>query len=80
MKMECDLMLDCINGSLPLKSKGKEEIEKHLTVCWECQELVELTSELPYLMNAGTFSAGMKERILTLVFEKKTDSDAMLFF
>lgn len=80
MEMECDLMVDCINGSLLFESKWDEKVEKHVEICWECQKFVELMSELPYLVNARTFSSGMKERILTLVFEEKPDSYAMMFF
>lgn len=77
--MECDLMVDCINGSLPFESKWEEKVEKHLKTCCECRELVKLMGELPYLVNARTFSSDMKARILAMVFEEKPDSYAMMF-
>lgn len=74
MEMGCDLVVDCINRSLPFERKWEEKVEKHLEVCRECQELMHLISELPSLINAGVFSAQMKERILTTVFEEKSAS------
>lgn len=74
MEMECDLMVDCINGSLLFERKWEEKVEKHLETCWDCQELVELMSELPYLVNARAFSSDMKARILAKVFEEEPDS------
>ncbi|ANU09663.1 hypothetical protein A1A1_15538 [Planococcus antarcticus DSM 14505] len=73
MEMECDLVVDCINGSLPFERKW-EEVEKHLEACWECQELMESISELPYLVNARVFSSDMKARILAIVFQEEPDS------
>lgn len=74
MKMECGLMVDYINGSLPFGSKWEERIEKHLAVCLECQELVELMGVLPVSMNESTFFNGMKARILAMVFKEVADS------
>ena len=74
MEMECDLVVDCINGSLPFEKQWKEEIENHLASCWECQELMELMNELPELANPQMFSNGMKARILAMVFKEGTDS------
>lgn len=70
MEMECDLVVDCINGSLPFEKQWKEEIEKYLAICWDCQELMELMNELPELANTQMFSNGMKARILAMVFEE----------
>ncbi|WP_142826680.1 hypothetical protein [Planococcus soli] len=74
MKMECDLVVDYINGSLPFDKQWEERIEKHLAVCRECRELAELMSELPKLMNETTFFKDMKARILAIVFEERTES------
>lgn len=74
MEMGCDLVVDCINRSLPFERKWEEKVEKHLEVCQECQELMQFISELPSLMNDGVFSAQMKNRILTTVFEEKVVS------
>ncbi|MDQ0429477.1 putative anti-sigma-YlaC factor YlaD [Planomicrobium stackebrandtii] len=76
MKMECDLVIDCFNGSLPFDKQWEERIEKHLAVCRECRELAALMSELPELMNETTFFNGMKARILAIVFEEGTDSSS----
>lgn len=72
MEMECDLVVDYINGSL-VEKQWKEEIDKHLASCWECSELMELMNELPELVNTQLFSEGMKARILATVFEEGMD-------
>lgn len=71
MELECDLMVDSINGSLPFERKWEEAVEKHLSSCSECREMVEAMSELTYLVSAETFSANMKARILANVFEEE---------
>ncbi|MBT2570062.1 hypothetical protein [Planococcus sp. ISL-110] len=74
MEMECDLVVNYINGFLPFEKQWKEEIEKHLSICRECQELMVLMNELPELANEKTFLNGMKARILATVFVEETDS------
>lgn len=74
MEMECDLVVDYINGSLRFESKWEEKVEKHLETCGECQELMELMNGLPELVNEQTFLNGMKARILAMVFREDMDS------
>lgn len=70
METECDLMVDCINGSFGFENKWEEKVETHLKTCWECQEIVGLIGEVPNLVNPKIFSADMKARILAMVFEE----------
>ena len=79
MKVECDFVMDCISGFLPNEKEWDEQIEKHVAICCECQELVELAGELPNLANANPFSAGMKKRIFATVFEEIPGSYAVMF-
>lgn len=65
----CDHLVDYLSGTLsPTETR---EFEEHLKTCKECQEIVEVTGELPYLAEPATPPAGMKSRILSNVFEEE---------
>ncbi|KZE63970.1 hypothetical protein AWM68_12730 [Fictibacillus phosphorivorans] len=70
-KKMCDQLLDYYNGILSVEEKTA--FESHLKECLACQEELaewnELTEELPYLSDEIEPPAGMKDRILTNVFE-----------
>lgn len=70
-KKMCDQLLDYYNGIL--SGEEKTAFESHLKECLACQEELaewnELTGELPYLSDEIEPPTGMKDRILTNVFE-----------
>jgi anti-sigma-K factor RskA len=72
-KKMCDQLLDYYNGIL--FDEEKAAFESHLEECSACQEELaewqELTTDLPYLSDEIKPPTGMKERILTNVFESK---------
>ncbi|MFD1356981.1 anti-sigma factor domain-containing protein [Fictibacillus halophilus] len=72
-KKMCDQLLDYYNGIL--SDEEKAAFESHLQDCSPCQdelaEWQELTSDLPYLSDEIEPPNGMKQRILTNVFENE---------
>jgi hypothetical protein len=70
----CNLLLDYFNQAL--EDKECEQFEEHLSACSSCQEelneLTALTEDLPYLSAPVTPPTGMKDRILTNVFNEDT--------
>ncbi len=70
-KKMCDQLLDYYNGIL--SEEEKAAFEAHLKECPDCQEELaewqELTTDLPYLSDEIEPPNGMKQRILTNVFE-----------
>jgi len=75
VEVECGLVVDYINGSLPFEKQWREEVEEHLAICRECQKLMELMNGLPELADGRIFSSGMKARILAMVFEEWGEPD-----
>ncbi|GKW45810.1 anti-sigma factor domain-containing protein [Planococcus sp. NCCP-2050] len=68
-KLNCDHVIDYLNGTL---SKEEQlEFEQHLKTCADCQEIIEMTGDLPYLADPVDPPAGMKARILSTVFEEE---------
>ncbi|UJF26601.1 zf-HC2 domain-containing protein [Planococcus sp. 107-1] len=68
-KLNCDHVIDYLNGTL---SKEEQlEFEQHLKTCTDCQEIIEMTGDLPYLADPVDPPAGMKARILSTVFEEE---------
>ncbi|HSI67330.1 MAG TPA: anti-sigma factor [Planococcus sp. (in: firmicutes)] len=72
----CDHLVDYLSGTL--SPKETREFEEHLTTCKDCQEIVEVTGELPYLAESAEPPAGMKSRILSNVFEEEQETPAPL--
>jgi anti-sigma-K factor RskA len=72
-KKMCDQLLDYYNGIL--SEEEKAAFESHLKDCPSCKEELaewqELTSDLPYLSDEIEPPNGMKQRILTNVFENE---------
>lgn len=72
-KKMCDQLLDYYNGIL--SEEEKAAFKAHLKDCPSCQEELaewqELTSDLPYLSDEIEPPSGMKQRILTNVFENE---------
>lgn len=68
-KMNCDDVIDYLNGTL--SETEQHEFEQHLKTCEECQEIIEMTGELPYLADPVDPPAAMKARILSTVFEEE---------
>lgn len=70
----CDQLVDYFNDQL--SEVEKHAFEKHLATCADCQEeLAEwqaLTDDLPYVSAAMNPPEGMKDRILSAVFEDDT--------
>lgn len=68
----CENLLDYFNDTLT--DKEKSIFEAHLTTCPECQEelqeLKTLTADLPYSSELIEPNEGMKNRILTAVFDQ----------
>ncbi|MBN8208105.1 anti-sigma factor [Bacillus sp. NTK071] len=75
MKANCEQLLDYFNGTLA--EAEKVQFEAHLESCEECREelkeLEELTGDLPYLSIPEEPATGMKDRILSSVFEHDSD-------
>ncbi|WP_349408426.1 anti-sigma factor domain-containing protein [Pseudalkalibacillus sp. SCS-8] len=73
----CDLLLDYFNQCLD--EKEKERFEAHLAKCKACREelheLEELTADLPYASEPVEPNDGMKDRILSSVFEQPVEND-----
>ncbi|TWT01928.1 anti-sigma factor [Planomicrobium sp. CPCC 101079] len=67
-KMNCGHVVDYLNGTL--SDKEIREFEEHLKTCADCQQILELTGELPYLAEPIEPPAEMKTRILANVFEE----------
>ncbi|MDN7242141.1 anti-sigma factor [Planococcus sp. N028] len=68
-KMDCEHVVDFLNGTLTEEEMRK--FEEHLKTCADCQEIVELTGELPYLAEPIEPPAEMKTRILANVFSEE---------
>ncbi|ANU10953.1 hypothetical protein A1A1_18317 [Planococcus antarcticus DSM 14505] len=66
--MDCDRLVDYLNGTL--SADEIQQFEQHLKTCTECQEMIEVTGELPYLADPVEPPADMKVRILSNVFEE----------
>jgi hypothetical protein len=70
----CNQLVDYFNEQL--SEVEKHAFEKHLASCEDCQvELAEwqaLTEDLPYVSATTNPPEGMKERILSAVFEEET--------
>ncbi|WP_102336010.1 anti-sigma factor [Salimicrobium jeotgali] len=70
---QCDNLIDYFNGHL----SGEEEaqFEDHLAKCESCREelaeLRELTGSLPYLSEPVEPDSGMKNRVLSSIFEEE---------
>ncbi len=72
-KLNCDHVIDYLNGTL---SKEEQlEFEQHLKTCADCQEIIEMTGDLPYLADPVEPPAGMKARILSNVFEEEKEQE-----
>ncbi|WP_185971077.1 anti-sigma factor [Alkalicoccobacillus porphyridii] len=75
---KCIQLLDYFNGHL--SKSEEEEFELHLLDCEECQEqlqeLYEFNDQVADIPTDATPPAGMKDRILTSVFEEDTTSDS----
>lgn len=73
----CEMLLDYFNQCL--EESEKKAFEAHLAECKECQEelneLQELTADLPYASEPVEPNEGMKDRILSTVFEQPVASD-----
>ncbi|WP_227396924.1 anti-sigma factor [Jeotgalibacillus aurantiacus] len=71
--VHCDHLIDYFNGHLT--NEEKEQFEKHLSSCEECQtELAEwnaLADDLPYESEEIEPPEGMRERVLTHVFAEE---------
>lgn len=76
-KKMCDQLLDYYNGIL--SDEEKAAFESHLKECSACQEELaewqELTVDLPYLSDEIEPPTGMKDRILTNVFESEPSGE-----
>ncbi|WP_226582681.1 anti-sigma factor [Halobacillus litoralis] len=77
----CGKIIDYINDQLT--DKEKQEFEKHLNECPDCQEelqeLEDLMGDIPSYMNEVTPPPGMRERVLDEVFsEEDSKSDEPL--
>ena len=72
-KMNCDHVIDYLNGTLT--AEEMREFQLHLNSCEDCRELVEAVGELPYLAEAAEPPAGMKERILANVFDENDQEE-----
>ncbi|WP_239457233.1 anti-sigma factor family protein [Planococcus versutus] len=71
--IDCEYLVDYLNGTLP--KEETVQFEQHLKTCTECQEIVEATSELPYLADPVEPPTDMKARILSNVFEEDVEKD-----
>ncbi|MCZ8536792.1 anti-sigma factor [Paenisporosarcina quisquiliarum] len=73
----CNQLVDYFNEQL--SEVEKHAFEKHLASCEDCQvELAEwqaLTEDLPYVSATTNPPEGMKERILSAVFEEETSKE-----
>lgn len=76
----CNQLVDYFNEQL--SEVEKHAFEKHLASCEECQmELAEwqaLTDDLPYVSATTNPPEGMKERILSAVFEENAVKEEVL--
>lgn len=72
-KMDCEHVVDYLNGSLT--TEEMREFEEHMANCEDCREILEATGELPYLAEAADPPAGMKDRIMTAVFAEENVQD-----
>lgn len=73
----CNQLIDYFNQHLSLEEKMT--FEKHLETCDECQselrELEELTSDLTFLVSEEPVPSGMKDRVLSKVFEDEVSRE-----
>jgi hypothetical protein len=67
-RMDCEHVVDYLNGTL--SDEENLGFEEHLKTCADCQQIVELTGDLPYLAEPVDPPAGMKSRILANVLEE----------
>lgn len=67
-------VIDYFNGHV--QGEEKAQFEEHLKNCSACkeelEELTSLMSDIPFLADDQTPPAGMKDRILSQVFEEET--------
>ncbi|SDX38673.1 MULTISPECIES: anti-sigma factor [Salimicrobium] len=70
---QCDNLIDYFNGQL--SEQEEAQFENHLASCESCREelaeLRELTESLPYLSEPVEPDSGMKNRVLSSVFEEE---------
>ncbi|AQQ53282.1 anti-sigma factor [Planococcus lenghuensis] len=66
---DCDRLIDYLEDRL--STEEKKEFETHLQTCTDCQEVIELMGDLPYLSEPAEPSEGMKSRVLGAVFEEE---------
>lgn len=67
--MDCDQLVDYLNGSL--NEEQQKQFEAHMAQCPECRDIVDATSELPYLAEPVAPDAAMKGRILDAVYAEE---------
>ncbi|TWT27322.1 anti-sigma factor [Planomicrobium sp. CPCC 101110] len=75
-KMDCEYVVDYLNGTF--SEEEIREFENHLKNCADCQQIIELTGELPYLAEPIEPPAEMKTRILAKVFEEDVTEEQQL--
>lgn len=74
---QCEMLLDYFNDCLT--ETERKAFQAHLSECAECSEelneLQELTADLPYAAEPVEPNEGMKDRILSSVFEQPIESE-----
>ncbi|MDN4524297.1 anti-sigma factor [Fictibacillus fluitans] len=69
----CDQLIEYLNGHM--NDTEKMEFEAHMEECPdcldECKEMQELMTDLPYLSEPAAPPEGMKERVLSTVFDSE---------
>ncbi|WP_338485220.1 anti-sigma factor domain-containing protein [Alkalicoccus halolimnae] len=75
---QCEKLIDYFNGQM--LEEEKETFEKHLESCEECREELaeweELSADLPFLSEVEEPPQGMKERVLTSVWNSEESTEA----
>jgi anti-sigma-K factor RskA len=75
---QCEKLIDYFNGQM--LEEEKETFEKHLESCEECRaelaEWEELSADLPFLSEVEEPPQGMKERVLTSVWNSEESTEA----
>ncbi|SIS64347.1 anti-sigma factor [Salimicrobium flavidum] len=73
----CDMLIDYFNGQLT--DEEEKQFEEHLETCESCQaELDEwrsLTEDLPYLSEPVEPESGMKDRVLSSIFDEEEQEE-----
>ncbi|PTL38193.1 anti-sigma factor [Alkalicoccus saliphilus] len=74
---QCEKLIEYFNGQM--LEEEKEAFEKHLESCEECREELseweELSADLPFLSEAEEPPQGMKERVLTNVWNSEENKE-----